>query len=71
MHAEEPDKFIKQKLWNNSTGELTANCRGPTMLAYCELIDHHDGRFSLNVKPQEVGKHTLEIKFGGEHVPGE
>jgi filamin len=51
-------------------GELTAHCMGPTKVAFCELIDHRDGTFTLNVKPQEAGKHLLQIKFGGEHVPG-
>lgn len=51
-------------------GELTAHCMGPTKVAYCELIDHRNGTFTLNVKPQEAGKHVLQIKFGGEHVPG-
>jgi filamin len=24
----------------------------------------------LNIKPQEPGRHSLTIKYGGEHVPG-
>ncbi len=44
---------------------------GPHKVAYCELYDHRDGTFTLNVKPQEAGRHTLQIKYGGEHVPGE
>ncbi len=43
---------------------------GPTKVAFCELYDHHDGTFTLNVKPQEAGRHILQIKYGGEHVPG-
>ena len=52
------------------TGELTAHCMGPHKVAYCELYDHRDGTFTLNVKPQEAGRHVLQIKYGGEHVPG-
>ena len=52
------------------TGELTAHCMGPSKVAYCELYDHRDGTFTLNVKPQEAGRHILQIKYGGEHVPG-
>ena len=52
------------------TGELTAHCMGPNKVAYCELYDHRDGTFTLNVKPQEPGRHILQIKYGGEHVPG-
>ena len=43
---------------------------GPHKVAYCELYDHRDGTFTLNVKPQEAGRHVLQIKYGGEHVPG-
>ncbi|XP_069676636.1 filamin-A isoform X2 [Periplaneta americana] len=51
-------------------GELTAHCVGPHKVAYCELYDHGDGTFTLNVKPQEAGRHALTIKYGGDHVPG-
>lgn len=39
-------------------------------MAYCELYDHGDATFTLNVKPQEAGRHALTIKYAGEHVPG-
>ena len=51
-------------------GELTAHCSGPRKVAYCELYDHGDATFTLNVKPQEAGKHLLTIKYGGQHVTG-
>lgn len=51
-------------------GELTAHCTGPRKVAYCELYDHGDATFTLNVKPQESGRHLLTIKYGGQHVPG-
>lgn len=51
-------------------GELTAHCVGPHKVAYCELYDHGDGTFTLNVKPQESGRHILTVKYGGDHVPG-
>ncbi|XP_015587386.1 filamin-A isoform X2 [Cephus cinctus] len=51
-------------------GELTAHCVGPHKVAYCELYDHGDATFTLNVKPQESGRHALTIKYAGEHVPG-
>lgn len=57
--------FIKYLL-----GELTAHCVGPHKVAYCELYDHGDATFTLNVKPQEAGRHALTIKYAGEHVPG-
>ncbi|XP_050433144.1 filamin-A isoform X2 [Adelges cooleyi] len=51
-------------------GELSAHCIGPHKVAYCELYDHGDGTFTLNVKPQESGRHTLTVKYAGEDVPG-
>lgn len=51
-------------------GELTAHCMGPLKVAYCEFFDHKDGTFTLFVKPQEPGKHLLQIKYNDEHVPG-
>jgi len=52
------------------TGELTAHCMGPTRVALCQLIDHRDGTFLLLVRPQEPGKHILQVKFAGEHIQG-
>ncbi|CAG9825270.1 unnamed protein product [Phaedon cochleariae] len=51
-------------------GELTAHCTGPRKVAYCELYDHGDATFTLNVKPQESGRHALTIKYAGQHVTG-
>ncbi|XP_063833667.1 filamin-A isoform X2 [Ostrinia nubilalis] len=51
-------------------GELTAHCTGPNKVAYCELYEHGDGTFTLNVKPAEAGRHVLSIQFAGDHVPG-
>lgn len=51
-------------------GELTAHCTGPHKVAYCELYDHGDATFTLNVKPQESGRHALTIKYAGQHVSG-
>uniref|UniRef100_A0A0M3IJ88 Filamin-A n=1 Tax=Ascaris lumbricoides TaxID=6252 RepID=A0A0M3IJ88_ASCLU len=51
-------------------GQLSAQCMGPSKLAYCELYDHRDGTYTLSVRPSEVGKHTLVVKYSDEHVPG-
>lgn len=48
------------------SGELSAHCIGPHKVAYCELYDHGDGTFTLNVKPQESGRHTLTVKYAGK-----
>uniref|UniRef100_A0A915PJY8 Filamin n=1 Tax=Setaria digitata TaxID=48799 RepID=A0A915PJY8_9BILA len=51
-------------------GQLSAQCMGPTKLAYCELYDHRDGTYTLSVRPSEIGKHTLVVKYSDEQVPG-
>lgn len=56
------------RLFLSGTGELSAHCVGPHKVAYCELYDHGDGTFTLNVKPQEPGKHTLTVKYGGNRI---
>jgi len=53
------------------SGELSAQCVGPTKMAVCELVDHRDGTFALYIRPQEPGRHILEIKYGNDHIPGE
>ncbi|CAB3401181.1 unnamed protein product [Caenorhabditis bovis] len=51
-------------------GQLSAHCMGPVKPAYCELYDHRDGTYTLCVRPAEIGKHTLVIKYNDEHVKG-
>ena len=51
--------------------ELSIKCEGPNgKKALSELNDHRDGRFTLYVRPQEIGRHSLSIQYGGHHVPG-
>ncbi|CTQ87033.1 Calponin-homology (CH) domain-containing protein [Caenorhabditis elegans] len=52
------------------SGQLSALCMGPNKPAYCELYDHRDGTYALCVRPAEIGKHTLVIKYDDEHVKG-
>lgn len=51
-------------------GVLTTYCAGPRKVAYCELYDHGDGKFALNIRPQEPGTHLLTIKYDSQHVNG-
>ncbi|KAK8743524.1 hypothetical protein OTU49_001121 [Cherax quadricarinatus] len=51
-------------------GELTVTCTGPQKVALCDLDEHGDGTFTLNIRPQEPGRHALSVKYEGEHVPG-
>jgi filamin len=53
-----------------SPGELIAYCQGINKTAFCRLLDHRDGIFTLFIKPEESGKHLLTVKYNGENVPG-
>lgn len=49
-------------------GELTANCFGPSRAALCHFEGKKNGLFLLTIKPSEVGKHQLTIKYNDENV---
>ena len=51
-------------------GELTANCNGSTKPAMCEFLDERNGTYTLVIKPQEIGKHILQLKYNDVHVEG-
>lgn len=52
------------------TGEITASCMGPTQTARCQLFDHHNRTYTVRIFPTEAGRHTLNITYDKEHVPG-
>lgn len=49
---------------------MSAQCAGPTQAEYCELFDKRDGTYLLRMTPKELGRHTLTLKYAGEHVRG-
>ncbi|XP_033099805.1 filamin-B-like [Anneissia japonica] len=51
-------------------GELVARCVGPATYAEVHIGDNQDGTYSLLMNPSEAGQHTLEIKFGQDHIQG-
>ncbi|XP_064615046.1 filamin-A-like isoform X2 [Liolophura sinensis] len=51
-------------------GEITASCMGPTQTARCQLFDHHNRTYTVRIFPTEAGRHTLNITYDKEHVPG-
>uniref|UniRef100_A0A914H238 Filamin-C n=1 Tax=Globodera rostochiensis TaxID=31243 RepID=A0A914H238_GLORO len=53
-----------------TAGHLSAQCSGPTRPEYCELLDNRDGTYVLRVRPKELGRHSLTIKYDNENVPG-
>jgi len=51
-------------------GDLIARCDGPTQPANCQLVDHCDGTFTLNVVAAENGRHVLVVECDGQHAAG-
>jgi len=47
-----------------------ARCEGPTKSAQCQLVDHDDGTFTLDVIAAEPGRHVLSIQYDGQHTAG-
>ena len=50
-------------------GGLALSLAGPVQ-AKMDCDDHHDGTATLKFKPEEPGEYKLDVKFGGEDVPG-
>ncbi len=55
---------------SNALDEIYAQCTGPTKKIKCEILDQKDGTFFLKIKPEELGKHLIDVKFNQESVPG-
>ncbi|RNA20284.1 Filamin/ABP280 repeat containing protein [Brachionus plicatilis] len=49
-------------------GELSANCLGLTKHAECQFIDRKDGTYELKIRPDEIGKHLLSLKYNDVNV---
>ncbi|XP_033637543.1 filamin-C-like isoform X2 [Asterias rubens] len=52
------------------SGELTARCVGPNTMAEVHIGDNRNGTYSLLISPSEPGRHTLEVKYGEDHIQG-
>ena len=53
-----------------SSAELTARCIGPNSMAEVHIGDNRNGTYSLLICPSEPGRHTLEVKYGEDHIQG-
>lgn len=52
-------------------GKVTCRIRSPSGNDIdIEIVENDDGTFSLLFTPQVTGAYTINIKFGGETVPG-
>ncbi|CAJ0941925.1 unnamed protein product [Ranitomeya imitator] len=51
--------------------DMTAQVTSPSgKTADAEIIDGEDSTYSVRFVPQEMGAHTVSVKYRGQHVPG-
>ncbi|XP_026779509.2 filamin-C isoform X8 [Pangasianodon hypophthalmus] len=54
-----------------STQEMTAQVTSPSgKMEEAEIIEGEDSTYSVRFVPQEMGPHTVNVKYRGQHVPG-
>jgi len=52
-------------------GEMTAQVTSPGgQTAEAEIIRGDDSTYSVRFVPQEMGPHTVQVRYRGQHVPG-
>ncbi|XP_039201633.1 filamin-C isoform X2 [Crotalus tigris] len=50
---------------------MTAQVTSPSgKMAEAEIIEGEDSAYSVRFVPQEMGSHTVNVKYRGQHVPG-
>jgi len=63
----------------NNTGKggekFDVNVKPPSLLSsvialfvHPEIVDNHDGTYTVKYEPRDSGKHTISVKLDGEHV---
>ncbi|KAM9467521.1 filamin-C isoform 12-T12 [Clarias gariepinus] len=53
------------------TQEMTAQVTSPSgKTGDAEIIEGEDSTYSVRFVPQEMGPHTVNVKYRGQHVPG-
>ncbi|XP_045071669.1 filamin-C-like isoform X16 [Coregonus clupeaformis] len=56
---------------DQGTKEMTAQVTSPGgKMEDAEIIDGEDSTYSVRFIPQEMGPHTVNVKYSGQHVPG-
>uniref|UniRef100_A0A8C8G142 Calponin-homology (CH) domain-containing protein n=1 Tax=Oncorhynchus tshawytscha TaxID=74940 RepID=A0A8C8G142_ONCTS len=54
-----------------ATGSMMAQVTSPGgKTEQAEIIDGGDSTYSVRFVPQEMGAHTVNVKYSGQHVPG-
>lgn len=55
----------------SGTQEMTAQVTSPSgKMEEAEIIEGEDSTYSVRFVPNEMGPHTVNVKYRGQHVPG-
>ncbi|XP_065146018.1 filamin-C isoform X1 [Paramisgurnus dabryanus] len=61
----------RQSDGESGTQEMTAQVTSPSgKTEDAEIIEGEDSAYSVRFVPQEMGAHTVNVKYRGQHVPG-
>ncbi|KAL0968726.1 hypothetical protein UPYG_G00270880 [Umbra pygmaea] len=56
---------------STAQGSMTAQVTSPSgKTEQAEIVDGGDSTYSVRFIPQEMGAHTVNVKYSGQHVPG-
>lgn len=54
-----------------SSQDMTAQVTSPSgKTEAAEIVEGEDSAYSVRFVPQEMGPHTVTVKYRGQHVPG-
>ncbi|XP_020655557.3 filamin-B isoform X2 [Pogona vitticeps] len=52
-------------------GDMSARVTSPTgRITDAEIVEHDKNTYCVRFVPQEMGVHTVDVKYRGQHVPG-
>ncbi|KAA0720868.1 Filamin-C [Triplophysa tibetana] len=61
----------RQSEGESGTQEMTAQVTSPSgKMEDAEIIEGEDSTYSVRFVPNEMGPHTVNVKYRGQHVPG-
>uniref|UniRef100_A0A2K5VC44 Filamin C n=1 Tax=Macaca fascicularis TaxID=9541 RepID=A0A2K5VC44_MACFA len=63
--------ITRQQEGEASSQDMTAQVTSPSgKMEAAEIIEGEDSAYSVRFVPQEMGPHTVAVKYRGQHVPG-
>uniref|UniRef100_A0A8C9JJW8 Filamin C n=1 Tax=Panthera tigris altaica TaxID=74533 RepID=A0A8C9JJW8_PANTA len=63
--------ITRQQEGEASSQDMTAQVTSPSgKMEAAEIVEGEDSAYSVRFVPQEMGPHTVTVKYRGQHVPG-